>query len=344
MQIALFTIWHVKNYGAELQTYATIRALEALGHTVTVIDYRPYNKNIKQKIANIIINLTPAHYNFIKFWAKYISNKTIRYNSLKQLRERPPKADMYIVGSDQVWNIDITKEHYLAYFLDFGDISIPKISYASSIGENNWKWTNLTNIIKSKLDKFRNISCRESTGVKILKEQFDIEAELVLDPTLLHTSYPELTGAVHERNTLVYYPLNKYDDEFKYRNLARELNLIYLNTNKRKMISRTIAWSRTSIIDWVKNIASAKFVVTPSFHGLAFSLIYHRQFAIIGTNSSRNSRISDLLNSLGIADRYFDSFEKFYESKIWEYPIDYQLIDYRLNILRDKSWHYLENI
>ncbi len=349
MKIALLTIWHCGNYGAELQAYATVRALLELGHDVSIIDFRlsdKTQKTLKQLAAEFIMKFTPAYNGFVFFWSKYLPNKTKHYKSIEQLEKNPPVADIYLVGSDQVWNLNITQELAKAYFLDFGNSSISRCSYASSFGENLWSESDaITKAVGVQLSKFKLISCRESTGIKILKDVFGVDADLVLDPTLLFSSYPEITGNICEEKTFVYYPLTvDKNDEIVYKRFANELKLKYVNINKKRLLTNTIPWTRTSIIDWIKNIASAKFVVTPSFHGLAFSLIYHRQFAVIGTNSSRNNRIIDLLELLGLPNRYFSTFNEFYKSKIWKHQIDYDNVDAKLDMLREYSWNYLKKI
>lgn len=126
MKIALLTIWHECNYGAELQAYATVKILQNLGHKVEMIDIRLSDcrkGNINQKIFNIVCGITPGYRKFINFWKKYIP-VTRRYNSIDKLQKRPPVADVYLVGSDQVWNPELTKEFSLLYFLNFGDNNI----------------------------------------------------------------------------------------------------------------------------------------------------------------------------------------------------------------------------
>ena len=112
MKIALLTIWHEKNYGAELQAYATIKAIKHLGHCPEMINIHLASKeqpSFLGRIANFIEKLLPASTKFERFWSYYIP-KTKKYNSVSELYNDPPQADIYIVGSDQVWNPDITKE------------------------------------------------------------------------------------------------------------------------------------------------------------------------------------------------------------------------------------------
>lgn len=348
MKISLLTIWHCSNYGAELQTYATVRALTQLGHEVEVIDFKlteKHPKTIREKIAEFINSLTPSDCKFNHFWNKFIKNKTIHYRNLEELKNDPPKSDCYIVGSDQVWNEEITREKAEAYFLNFGGKDVLRMSYASSIGVDYWNGSEkLTEIVKRQFDNFKALSCREKTGCKVLEETFGKKITNVLDPTLLHDSYPELTGKIIQRNTLVFYPLTTYPElESFSKDLANRLGLKFLNNNKRTMLTKHIAWNRKSVQEWVKNIAEAEFVVTHSFHGLAFSIIYRKQFIIVKTKSSnRQTRLTDLLSELGLMDRFFNTCEEAWVSRIWEKPIDYDSVYLKLEKKRKSSYDFLK--
>ena len=97
MKIALFTIWHEKNFGAEMQAYATLRALKELGHDVFLVDLRLddiRDISLKGKIASLIENISPNYRNFKKFWNKNFP-KAVRYRSWDDLKKNPCHADMY---------------------------------------------------------------------------------------------------------------------------------------------------------------------------------------------------------------------------------------------------------
>ena len=350
MKIALLTIWHVGNYGAELQAYATIKTLTALGHDVSIIDIRENEhptSSLKAKAASMIGKFTPAYHNFNKFWKEYFPQKTKHYHSIEELIANPPKADAYIVGSDQVWNPDITKEKTLIYFLNFGSPSVLRISYASSFGSNQWKGTvDLTNEIKKLLEGFNAISCREKSGVSILKSVWGIDAKRVLDPTLLISDYSEFTGPIKVSQTLVYYPLTQYPQlEIFCMSLAKTMGLKLVNANETRMLTNSIPWKRPCVQSWVKKIAEAAFVVTPSFHGLAFSIIFRRQFMIINRGGSieRRARMIDLLEELGLSERFCESFSEAQSKRLWERPIDFEKVYERLAIMRQESINFLKD-
>ena len=340
MDIKLLTIWREKNYGAELQAYATIKILQNLGHKVEMIDISLSDcrkGNLNQKIYNLISGFTPGHRKFIRFWNKYIP-ATKRYRTEDELKKNPPRADIYVVGSDQVWNPDLTRELSLLYFLNFGDKNTKRISFASSFGTVTWNYLDLIPKIKSLLKGFNYVTCREKSGVEILKSTFDIAAKNVMDPTLVLGDYSNLVHDIKEKSTLVYYPLGE-DAELQHFSckLANELNLIPINNSERNYILKRIEWNRVGIEEWVKNIAECQLVVTRSFHGLVFSLLFHKRFAIVASPNGRNTRITGLLSLLGLTNHYFKDFETLYDSKIWKQDIDYSTVDEKLKILRKQS-------
>lgn len=350
MRIALLTIWHEGNYGAEMQAYATIRALKELGHDVEMIDIRLSDMrkcNWKGRLHKTLSNaICPVFHKFNHFWSHYIPT-TQRYKTTEELKASPPKADVYLVGSDQVWNPEITEAFSSLYFLNFGRREVKRISYASSFGKTTWdEDTNLTLQIKALLNGFSSLSCREKTGCGILRNEFGKGSVCVLDPTLLHKGYPELTGSVKERNTLVYYPVCPFPELESFgKELASACSLQYVNTNTVKKVPILGLWDRPSIEQWVENIACASFVVTQSFHGLAFSLIYHRQFAVVCNpgGESRSTRLTDLLKQLGLEERFFATVADLRRSHIWEKKIDYCKVESKLDGLREDSINYLKS-
>ncbi len=344
MRIALLTIWHDGNYGAEMQAYATVKVLKQLGNDVQMINARladTIKPNLRGRIGETISTLGPAHKKFSDFWSKNIPT-TRRYKSLQEIQQDPPEADVYMVGSDQVWNPVLVKEYINLYMLDFGRDDIKRISYASSFGRGSWRVNDLGGKAKHLLSRFHAISCRETSGLQLLEKLFGIKASTVLDPTLLFDNYAELTGNLSEKKTLVFYPLTSHQELAQYaEELGSKLGLEVVNANWRRNIYANILWDRPSIGEWIKTIAEASFVVTPSFHGLAFSIIYHRQFAVLCTNKLLANRIENLLSLLGLTERLYYTFEDMTKAEPWYHPIDYTLIEEKIQFLREKSFCFL---
>lgn len=347
MKIALLTIWHIGNYGAEMQTYATVKALQSLGHNVEVVNIRLTDVahiSLKGRIAKGISFFSPGERKMKSFWREYIPS-TRRYRSLKQLQHNPPEADLYLVGSDQVWNPELTGDLAKVFFLDFGKSNVLRASYASSFGTEQWTFPQIKDEVKALLSSFGSISCREQSGVDLLKREFSLDATMVVDPTMLFNDYPELTGVVTENNNLVYYPLGKEEPITSYcKGLANRLGMTAVNAQRTSQILRKIVWQRNSPQEWICDIAGARFVITPSFHGCVFSILYRRQFAVVIQNQKRATRIVNLLKSLGLENRVFSSFQEMDASKPWCQPIDYQKVNLKLEHLRAASLNFLKSL
>lgn len=346
MKVALLTIWREKNYGAELQAYATIKVLQQLGYDVRMIDIRLSDcskPNWKGCVTRFISQFGPSHKKFCSFWKEHIPT-TNRYKNIKEIQANPPEADIYIVGSDQVWNPELTKEFATLYFLNFGNDSVKRISYASSFGTNEWKFPDLKEDVKKLLFRFNHITCREDTGVQILKEEFGLDAAQVIDPTLLLENYRNLIGETIERDTLVYYPLSTDSEleEFSIK-LAKDLDLEPINNKFTTKLLGVIEWDRVSIGEWIKNIVEAKFVITRSFHGMVFSILHKRQFAVLSGKNGRSTRLMSLLKTLGIEDRLFNNVEELNNARPWLNKIDYTVVYPKLLKLREYSLSILKD-
>ena len=348
MKISLVTIWHVKNYGAEMQTYSTVRILEELGHDVEVISFYLSDlqaKTIKHKAIQLISKLTKETYKFRRFWKNRIPSSK-RYKTLKSILDNPPESDVYIVGSDQVWNPEITKDALALFLLELGNRNIRRIAYASSFGRINWSNDNdFCQRIVQTLSTFHSVSVRESSSVEMLNKKCGIQSENVLDPTLLFAGYPELIGKnTKENGTLAYYPLidNPKMEKLCYL-IAKQRGLKCININNKKYLYRKIVWNRPSTEEWIRSIAKSSFVITPSFHGLAFSLIYKKQFIIVAEDFKRTTRITDLLEQLGLRDRFFTNVDDVLKSNVLNTPIDYTIVSNKLEKLRNKSIDFLRS-
>lgn len=349
-KIALLTIWHIENYGAELQTYATCKILNELGCDIEVIDYRLTDEAakpsyIKGLIRNILKFFTPNYWHFQKFWDKYIPSG-IRYRKLIELRRNPPNADIYMVGSDQVWNPEITRDAQLAYFLDFGDKYQTRISYASSFGISVWKNDQyLTEDVQRSLNNFSFLSCREETGVNLLSKVFNLEATNVLDPTLLLCDYSEIARCNINKPFVAYYPLSPNIEIKKLAlYISEQMNCSLVNINK-KTSFRALTLFRTPIRNWLGDIINAEFVITSSFHGLTMCLVHKKQFAIVATEElvlKRISRVTDLLERVGLKNRFFSSCSEVISSRVWEKKIDYVAVDKKIDAMKEKSFNYLK--
>lgn len=344
MKIALLTFWAADNYGAVLQTYATIKLLRQCGHDVELVNYSipsPPHSWIKSLL------LFPKHLKFQKFRKKYFTNLTRKYNSLEALQNAPPVADCYLVGSDQTWNPDLTKDKAKSFFLDFGAESTIRVSYASSFGLSTWndtEWIS-SDDVKAFLKRFSLLSVRESYGCQILKDTFGInDSYHVLDPVMMFENYQELTGSFCRINEIVLYKFVGSDLFYqKSRDIGNLLGLSVRSIGSIRRIKGIKSSYPESVENWIKRIAGAKFIITDSFHGTVLSLLYKKQFIV--WPGKRVGRIKSLLELLGLSDRIISETDTV-EQMIGclQTPIDYQNIHHYLDELRKQSFAFVSSI
>lgn len=345
MKIGLLTYHHSINNGAMLQAYATAKALKSLGHEVCFIDLRqpePQHSGVSKYIVNAIYFKRDIAVK--RFKSKFYPPLTRQYLSVEELRANPPVVDCLVVGSDQVWNPDISKEMAMAYFLDFGEEKVKRFSYASSFGVSSWPKSDITSKVQKALDRFDSLSVREATAIYILKETFEKESVLVVDPTMLFRDYTELTGNISESREVVCYKLNRTPEFFRNIGAVKHLTGIPVRLLNNSYPVRGLRYTYPpSVEEWIRRIGGAQYVITDSFHGVAFSLLYHRKFAVIKNNNGKDSRMLDLLRAVGLEDRAYDSVKALQEDRKWMDSIDYSKVDTCVNEMREQSWNYLKN-
>ena len=348
-KISLVTYHCSPNIGAVMQTYALCRFLKEHDYEVEIVDIRNFEPNLKtiSEGSPLLIRLVKSFiypHRINKIFRQFYPAVSKHYMSMEELKTNPPQSDYYIVGSDQVWNQTISRDKALAYFLDFGTNNVKRLSYASSFGLTEWKPGKYasTDYIKQCLDRFNYISVRELEGQRILKETFGKVATIVLDPTFLNESYPEISGYVKQRKEIVCYKLEKTPDFWKYMPVISSkmgLRPLLLNHNYPKKGYKY--HFNPTVSQWVNRIAGASFVITDSFHGVAFSIIYKRQFAAVINHNGKESRLVSLLKLLHLEDRMFDSVEELSESGCWQNTIDYTKVEKYLQPLKEQSIGYL---
>jgi hypothetical protein len=191
-KINLLTLHYASNNGSFLQSYCTCEILKECGHDVTVINLQAKSTVLgKYKSLRTYLYL-PRYFIFwlyrkLKFSAK---ETRLMFDINKQYI---PKADYTIVGSDQVWNMDLIKRKKMPYFLDFVDDNSKKISLSSSFGKKEWECSaDLTQKVTLLLKQFEAISVREESGIDICRDIFAVKATCVVDPTLAYGDFSKL--------------------------------------------------------------------------------------------------------------------------------------------------------
>ncbi len=342
-KIGILTFHNESNYGAFLQTYALSETLKRLGHKVWVIDLRLPEVS-QNKIKKLCKNLIVDRRIFSNARQRFLNVTSETYYSSEDLRNKLPEMDLYVVGSDQVWNKEITGKLQNTYFFDFLPDLKKRISYAASFGKEEWIYdTQETMHIKKLLERFDAISVRELSAVKLCQEQLGLAATRVLDPTLLLDDYSFITrGEYVEKNVLACF---KFEKDASYYTFVRKFE--QLSGNKAILLDnhRPIKYLRSiyfpTVKEWLCTIGSANFVITDSFHGLCFSILFRKQFIVIPGCEKRFVRLRDLLEMLGLTSRIFNSYQEVWESDRWKEKINYEEVFYKLKQLRKDSIDFL---
>lgn len=334
------------NYGAVLQIYALQKKLEEFDIDVEVIDYIPEwmkitlrnQPTIKSYIKRKIMNIT-----FGKFFNQLNLTKKTFYSS-SELKSHLQDGDLYFVGSDQVWNPKIMKND-TTYFLSFVSDSAKRIGYAISMG--NQKLTNEFLVEALPLiDKFDNISTREVFVSDFIKNHYpSIKAPVVLDPTLLLDSedYKNVKDRKEFKKDYIVVYAAMHDEKLyslaKYLKEKTGLPIINLGYHFKEADVQEYIYGPGN---WLNRIEQAKYIITNSFHGTVFSILYKKSFFVVpNQNQMRlNARFTELLNSLKL-DSHLIISETDIDNKIYnetEFKQAFELLEER----RESSLSYLE--
>jgi len=344
MKIGILTFHWATNYGAILQSYALQTYLEKKGHDVYIINYRPqtYKKTLFRCFFNkkfwLFFSYLKEYIKEMKldtFRQKYLK-ETILYGSLEELKRNAPQFDMYVCGSDQIWNPYLTtkgegNKPTSAYFLDFGEATVKRIAYAVSFGCKEYP-EEASDIARKYISEFQAISVREESGISIVK-QLGYENPIKLpDPTLLlaHEDYlfENSTEASTQKKAFVYILRNEYKEAYKIISYLKKDYTID-STNK--------FFDPNSVEDWVGSIKNASIVITNSFHGAVFSIIFHVPFIVLqasGRKAGMNDRFSTLLQALGLENRVLDRIDLNSVNQLLNKEINWETVDVKLNALR----------
>ena len=364
MKLALLSFHNAANYGAAMQAYALQKFLEKKGFDCEYLDYVNHARKIEYSMFDHIAKsikcgrlATAIKYmlgtpfmelrkmRFNKFYRRHLNVSKQTYTNPNDAAKAEPLYDKFVVGSDQVWCAE-NNGGDVAFLLSFVKDNRKKISYSSSFGRDEIP-KSLRKDYAKYLNDFTHLSTRESFGCDLIKRMTGRDATLVLDPVFL-------LSAEDWRELII-----KHDSEkfiFSYTNTATQLPF-FLKQTKFPLRNRRIykLSSQTSPSDFIskkvkvmytmspqtflQSVHDAEFVVTASFHCLAFSIIFHKPFAVLlSGNGGKTGRLSTLLEHLGLTDRVvtenttYDNLQK---------PIDWKAVDNVLNEKRKVSINYL---
>ena len=360
-KIGILTLPLNNNYGGMLQAFALYQFLKNQNHDAYLIQKEAYRPKWKRWTIGLLEkipfqDLKKYRSTAIKnkyhrpFIDKYISEKTKAIYTTKELEAVSLEHDFdaVIVGSDQVWRLEYIDDGYFSsYFLDF--IKPPKtlkISYAASFGKDTWEDTVKAPLVEELLHKFDAISTREISGVQVCAQQFKLnECAHVLDPTLMvdrsvYDCFLTPPSSSHNKTLLTYildHNQNKNNILDDVTNNLPELHtLVQIYKNDQHTPQFTVA-------QWVNLFADADFIVTDSFHGMVFSIIFNKQFVVIGNNNRGLARFSSLLSMLGLESRLVIDNAEYDIPGLMQQKIDYTVIESVLSNLKRQSKYFLES-
>jgi hypothetical protein len=350
IKIGIITIHSDLHYGAILQAFALNKVLSGK-YESKIIDYRKKPTNLPQfslpkMLIYHLVNLKKA-FRFRRFLKTEISINC--FKTVEELMNNfSDQYDVILTGSDQVWNpavggMDTLNPIFFGAFA--AKEKYKKISYASSVGNHIYSEEEKI-LVKKWLSEYSHLSTREIFGKKQLEDILNVKVDLVLDPTLLMTKNQWLKVAIpvkiKYKYLLVYNVGNTIDVDSEYaRKIADEngWKVVFMSVRlkKDKNIDINIPHCGPGEFIWLFN--NAEYVVTSSFHGVAFSINFKKKFINV-YNPNSPQRIDMLLNSLGLNDRTVKSID---DLQFIKRDVDYQYASIQLDRLRKISYDYLIN-
>lgn len=378
MKIAILTQPLGKNYGGILQAYALQNILIHLGHDSVIIDRQDNYPSFKlllwrlaslvkclikkyiEKDPNILV-LNPLAVNYItdrrlaydySQLECFINDNLFRSKVIRMSSEIRSflvcnNIDCVIVGSDQVWREDYSPyiTDYFGGFLKFED-NIRLISYAASFGlETIPIAPNKQPVCNQLLRRFHSISVREKNALDLLYNEWGIDAKLVLDPTLMFEKsfYEKLIGGYNGKWIGAFCYL--LDDSREKKQIIHKVSeilqmeveqiLLYPKNNEGN------AGQLESMLVWLYNISNSKYIVTDSYHGCVFAILFNKPFIVIANNQRGIDRFTTLLDMLSLRHRMVSSLEQVTASLLAE-SIDYTRVNEILKYRRAESIEFLK--
>ncbi|MED9945840.1 MAG: polysaccharide pyruvyl transferase family protein [Hallella sp.] len=373
MRIGILTLPLHTNYGGILQAFALQTVLERMGHEVVVFDtpnkvpwpplwklplsiarrtllrclgkidrvFVEYHKNVTRSVVSK--NIQP-------FVDSQIHRKVIRdFNNLDS-----KDYDAIVVGSDQVWRViyfpylwgrQAMENAYLSFAQNW---NVKAIAYAASFGTDDWEYSpQLTESCKRLIRKFDAVSVREDKGVGLCKKFFDVEAQQVLDPTMLLSKddYVALfmkAQTPRSKGTLLNYVLDQTAEienliktvAFKKHLVPFAVNNPYENDETKPLQERV----KPGVETWLRGFYDADYVITDSFHACVFAILFKKQFLVVGNKKRGMSRFESLLKQFGLEGRLVDEYVNIETID----DIDYDVVYHDYDTMKEKSLSFLK--
>lgn len=367
-RIGILTLPLHNNYGGILQASALYEYMVSAGYETTLLERKP-RKSIKGRIAQFIAGFLPEKFldagKYLFNNEKLLELKIISSNNrfIKQFIPRTSGSlfttinlhrainklgiEAVIVGSDQVWRPDYLPPNSLGdYFLGFVEgTSARRISYAASFGHGDWRHPEHTSEVSTLLSRFDAVSVREASGLDICDDMFGRrDAVHVLDPTLLvdPAFYDRVADARSVKtNPVLFEYILDYDGAVP--KIGQKVAEILWTRYSVQSVALDSKETMLGIGGWVRSIMDADFVVTDSFHGMVFSIIFQKNFIALVNHKRGADRFASLAGMLGLDDRLIYGASWSQAREIATRPIDYSAVSVRLEALRERSRVFLRN-
>ena len=375
MKIGILTQPLHDNYGGLLQAYALKEILKNLSHDVVIINRvrTPSNpwRIIASKIKHTLkgSNLPKAqplpalHKSIISqhtsaFREKYIPEQSHLITSNKEMKKlNNDDFDAFIVGSDQCWRPRYSPQ-IENFFLDFAESvpNIKRISYAASFGTSNWEFTvKQTNTCKKLLGNFDAISVREKSGVKLVEQHLGrSDAIHVLDPTMLlakehYQQIIEQENPKTSKGNLKVYVLDKTTKKNAFiSDIEQRLGMKQFEVMPKKRLQSNTVTDDTAVdfqypspAQWLKGFADANFVITDSFHGTVFSILFNIPFVSIANVHRGSARFESVLGMFGLSNRLVTDINDINIDDLLNTEINWEDVNAILKSERVKAIHFL---
>ena len=367
LKLGIMTWFQYHNYGTALQVTAMHEILKKMGCSPVVIQYytkhcffeyknESFVKYIMKKCIRRLKSIGKVQYSTLerdKKFEEFLSNNLIfsgMCNSLSELEALNDKFDYFVCGSDQIWAPSCFDPHY---FLDFVSDNKKKIAYAPSVGLPKIEKDDIKKEMARLCSSFAHLSTREESGSKIIHDITGRKVKTVLDPTFLlsknewrnfESKSVEKTSAPY----LLVYMLghNKYHWKMIH-NIAKklELGIKIIPVFRRDFLRKGCIKSPVGPAEFLSLVSSASYICTDSFHGMAFSINYGKQFVVFERFTqndpiNQNSRIYNLADKLDLNDRIISKNNKI-ENILNQ--IDYINVRLKLDALISESLQYLKD-
>ncbi|MDD3296118.1 MAG: polysaccharide pyruvyl transferase family protein [Candidatus Omnitrophica bacterium] len=366
MKVGVITFHSAHNYGAALQAYALRTAIEKLGVYCEMIDYRPeiisrhYRLPDFRWSCNLRDNFRKLRYclfskkrcdlkykKYEKFITKYLNLGPKRYKNCKDLLNNIPDYDIFVCGSDQIWNPNMTGLDPV-YFLSFVPKFKRKVAYSASFG-TSYIPKEYHKTFKKLLGNIEYLSVREEQGKRIVNSLVERGVEVVLDPTLLldeeewekiSRPYSNLEG---KKYILCYYIENNKSLENISKKCSKIMGIprVLINASNKDRFRGVIPVFDASPAEFIKLFQGASFVVTNSFHGVAFAINFRKPFfldLLKGRFAFTNSRLTNIIENLNLSTRLVSNLTTIDRELL---DMDFEEITRKLKILKEKSLNFL---